>query len=362
MSVLDQFGVGKQQLADLGHVTVKYPPIVKGRVAHIDADFMSYQVSAESKAELDPDDPTPRKTFEDMLHNAREAVDHIRLLAGARTAVLHVTHESDKGGREQDAILKPYQANRKDRDRPEHLDEIRVYLGSGCGDTTGTFTGIIHQRQEADDGMAQAHYADPENAVVCSADKDLLMVPGWKLDMYSNTVYHVDTTFGHIELDRSKSSPKVKGSGTKFFWAQCLMGDSADNIQGLPECPGAIWQEYDGTKAHADVLAQWIACNDPVQSAKLSKKLQALRAKTKKCGPILTYNLLKDCRTDAECFNLVKSAFVSLERDHGYEYRHWRTNKRVTPTQALLSEMRLLWMRRYDDRDDVLKWIKEIKK
>ena len=165
---LAKFGVSEQQLAGLKHDTVKYPETVPGRVAHIDADFMSYQVSAESKAELDPDDPTPRKTFEDMLHNAKEAVDHIRLMAGAERAVLHVTHQSDKGGRDNDAILKPYQANRKDRDRPEHLDEVRVYLGSGCGDTTGVFTGVIHSHQEADDGMAQAHYADPENAIICS--------------------------------------------------------------------------------------------------------------------------------------------------------------------------------------------------
>ena len=357
---LSKFGVSAEQLAKLSHTTtVKYPETVPNRVAHIDSDFMAYQVSAESKAELDPNDPTPRKTFDDMLHNAKEAVDHIRLMAGAERAVLHVTHNSDKGGRCDDAILKPYQANREGREKPEHLDEVRVYLGSGCGDTTGTFVGVIHTRQEADDGMAQAHYADPDNAIICSADKDLLMVPGWKLDMYTYDVYRVEDDFGWIELDRSKSTPKVKGAGTKFFWAQCLMGDAADNISGLPECPGMIWQEYDGTKAHADVLAQWIACDDPVQSAKLDKKLDQLRSKTKKCGAVLTYNLLKDKRTDKECFNLVRSCYNKLASSHGYEFKHWKTGKVVTPTQALLSEMRLLWMRRYEDRDDILKWLKE---
>lgn len=354
---LSKFGVTNEQVSKLDTAGVKYPSAIKNRVAHIDADFMAYMVSAESKAELDPDDPTPRKTFDDMLHNAYVAVDHIRRMAQAERAVLHVTHNSDKGGRGESAIIKPYQANRLDRDKPEHLDEIRVYLGSGVNDTTGVFVGAMHTHQEADDGMCQAAIADPENAVVCSKDKDLLMVPGLHMDMDTYEVWTAER-FGSIWIDDTKSSKKVKGHGTKFFWAQMLMGDTADNISGLPACPGAIWQYYSGTKAYRDVLDQWVASNDPVVSRKLEDKMSKLEAKTKLCGPMLTFQLLDGCKTDAECYNLVKRCFVELETKHGYEYKHWNTGKRVTPTQAMLSEMLLLWMRRTPEKMDVLNWIK----
>lgn len=364
MSKLAQFGVSDEVVAGLKTPTgYSYPPQVKGRIAQIDADFMAYQVSAESKAELDPDDPTPRKTLGDMFHNAREAVDHIRLMAGAERAVLHTTLDPDKGGRTKIAIQKEYQANRKDRtNKPIHLDTIRSYLGSGCGDTTGVFKGRLWTDQEADDGMAQALYADPKNNILCSADKDLLMVPGWKMDMSSYKVYEVTDHFGKIWIDDTKSTKKVKGYGTKFFWAQVLMGDTADNIQGLPECPGSIWQTFAGTKAHNDLVAQWVACDDPKRSADLSKQIDKHHAKTKQCGPMLAFQLLDSAKTDKECFDLVRQCFIKLNTEHGYEFKHWRTGKVYTPTQVLLSEMKLLWMRRNKDENDVLAWLKEKQK
>jgi len=366
--VLAQFGVDAARVASLDPQSVQYPKQVAGRVAHIDADFMAYQVSAESKAELDPDDPTPRRTYEDMLHNAYEAVDHIRRMAAAETAVLHTTHKSNKGGRNSQAILKPYQANRADRDKPEHLDAIREFLGKGVADTTGKFVGCNHVDQEADDGMAQAHYADPENTIVCSMDKDLLMVPGWKLNMYTGTIKKVTSSFGSIWIDEKvspttgKTTKKVTGEGTKFFWLQLLMGDAADNISGLPECPGSMWQTYAGTKAYKDTYDQWIAANDAVTAAKLDEKLKKLTAKTKNCGQILAFQLLDGARDDKECFNTVKACYELLAKEHGYQFQHWNTAHNVTPTQALLSEMKLLWMRRYADENDVLAWLKEVLK
>ena len=351
----------KEQAAQVASpAEAEYPREVPGRVAHIDADFMAYQVSAETKAELDLLDPTPRKTVEDMKHNAYAAVTHIRRMAAAERAVLHVTRAETKGGRTGIAKLKPYQANRADRsNKPEHLDTIRGWLGTGAGDTEGKLTGSIWTTQEADDGMAQAHYADPDNTIICSADKDLLMVPGWKLDMYTNEIRCEKDAFGWIDLDRSKSSAKVIGGGTKFFWAQCLMGDAADNISGIPEVPGRMWQQYAGTAAYRDTYGQWIATNDKEIVAKLDAKLAKMTAKTKKCGPVLTYDLLKDARDDKECYETVKRCYIMLAKDHGYEFVDYRDGTPITPTQALLTEMQLLWMRRYPDPKDVLHWLKE---
>ena len=360
---LDMAKVREQAAQVASPAEAEYPREVPGRVAHIDADFMAYQVSAESKEELDPDDPKPRKTLEDMKHNAHAAVTHIRRMAAAERAVLHVTTAATKGGRTEQAMLKPYQANRSDRsNRPDNLDVIREFLGTGAGDDEGKLKGVNWISQEADDGMAQAHYQDPENTIICSADKDLLMVPGWKLDMYTNKIRQEKDAFGWIDLDRSKSSATVVGGGTKFFWAQCLMGDQADNISGLPEVPGSIWQKYAGTASYRDTYGQWIATDCPKIAAKLDEKLKKLTAKTKKCGPVLTFDLLKDARNDRECFEMVRACYTMLAKEHGYVFRDYRSDRELTPTQALLSEMKLLWMRSNPHPDDVLHWIKEIKK
>ena len=354
-AVLEMFGVSAEKLTPQAQ---KFPKEVAGRVAHIDADFMAYQVASESKEELDPENLKPRKTVEEMKHNAKEAADYIRRMAGAERAVLHVTQSESKGGRYDLAIQKEYQSSRKDRELPEHLDTIRSWLGRGFDDSYDLFDGMSHTDQEADDGMAQAHYADPVNTIICSKDKDLLMVPGLHLDMDTFKIETFDA-FGEIYLKELKSSKKLLGKGTKFFWAQCLMGDAADTIQGLPKMPGMYWQEYAGTQAYKDLMEKWRNETYPEKAEKLWARITKLEEKPKLCGPALTYEVLKTAGNDKECYLFVKDCYQKLASVHGHEFKHWKTGSTVTPTQALLSEMQLLWMRRYKDPMDVVKWLKE---
>lgn len=308
-----------------------YPSAIPGRIAHIDADFTAHQVAAETKAELDPIDPTPRKSVYDMKCNAYSGITHIRKMARAEKAVVHVTRSETKGNRTEIAKLKPYQGNRDSLNNPEHLELIRDFIATGCAgftDSLDEIQGIVWSMQEADDGMAQAHFKDPHNTVICSADKDLLMVPGYKLDIRNQSV-RWDDSFGWIDLDCSKSAKKLVGVGTKFFWAQCLMGDPADNINGIPLVPSAF--------------------------------LENVKSKPKKCGPAMAHYLLKDAESDNECFKIVKQCYKLLHENHGYEFCDYRdSNVKLTPTQALLSEMKLLWMRRSPDENDVLDWIKKM--
>ena len=107
-------------------------------------------------------------------------------------------------------------------------------------------------------------------------------------------------------------------------------------------------------------VSQWIAATDKAVADKLDAKLAKMTAKTKKCGPVLTYELLKDAHTDKECFETVKACYTLLAKDHGYIFVDYRDPfNTLTPTQALLSEMKLLWMRRKPDPNDVLHWLKE---
>lgn len=363
MSVLEQFGVEAGKLAAHTEAT-NYPTPVQGRVVHIDADFMAYQVSAESNEELDASNDTPRKSIEDMQHNCRSAAEHIMRLAGATSYVCHVTPSgSDKGGRDAQAIQKEYQGNRKDRDnKPEHLDTIRAFIGR-------ELNGAIHMKQEADDGMAQAAYnaEDPNLVVIASKDKDLLMVPGLHLMLDTGHIVNCKDRFGSIEVDASKSSKKVVGLGTKFFWAQLLMGDTADNIQGLPAVTGQFHLEAAPTAAFEKDMKAWI--NLPPKSDMTDKEVQAAErldtrinvalAKTKPCGPVMTELLLRGLNTDKECFQRIKLMWLDLEKQ-GHEFKHWSTGAKVTATQAMLSDMKLLWMRRNSNPNDVVDWIKEI--
>lgn len=361
MGLLDQVNKSVAE-GTLGGSGVKYPKPVQGRVVHIDADFLAYQVSAESKAELDPEDPAPRKSKEDMQHNAKVAVEHIMRLAAGTDYHLHTTPSgSTKGGRAGQAILKEYQANRKDRDgKPEFLDHIRAYLISEIG---AGGRGTAHLDQEADDGMAsaawEAHLAGPDASKLCvvaSKDKDLRMCPGYQL--IDDEVHELDGTFGDIWIDRSKSSPKCVGRGTKFFWAQCLMGDTADNISGLPQVVGKWHLGVKPTKAYTEAIKK-LGTGTEAEDARANKVIDAALAKRKLCGAVMTVDLLSNVQNDRDAFQRVKSLWVDLEKD-GHEFQHWQTGARVTATQALLSDMLLLWMRRNKNPRDVVEWIKEI--
>lgn len=345
---LAQFGLGSDDLA--AQITApEYPKPVKGRVAHIDADFLAYQVSAETKDEIDG--IKPRKSLEDMKHNARNAAEHLMRLAGATEFRCHVTPSaSNKGGRYDQAVQAEYQAVRKGRDKPEFLDVIRAFIGQ-------ELNGVVHLDQEADDGMARANYdaqgpdgkwGNSNLSIIVSKDKDLRMVPGLHLDPDTDQVFCVGDPFGSVYLDDSGSQKKLKGWGTKFFWAQCLMGDAADTIKGIPMIGGRALAAVQPTKKYVDAL-------------KKDKEdiIRAELAKTRKCGPALTYAILHTLTNDKDCFQVVKHLWTSLAEDHGYQFTHWRTGENVTPTQALLGDMRLLWMRRNDNPDDVLHWVKE---
>lgn len=302
---------------------VTYPRTVPGRVAHIDADFLAYQVSAETRDELDG--IKPRKSLEDMRNNARRAAEHLQRLVGADTYVCHVTASaSTKGGRPDQAVQHEYQAGRKGRDKPEFLDAIRAFIGT-------ELNGAVHLDQEADDGMAQANYAiyrdtapwgDMMKSVIVSKDKDLRMVPGLHWDFDEEVVFCVNDSFGKIWVDDKGSSKTVKGWGTKFFWAQCLMGDSADSIKGLP-------------------------------------KATIVPGRFKLCGPVMAAHLLDGVENDKDAFHLVKHQWTELDKHGEHEFTHWRTGERVTATQALLGDMLLLWMRRNKNPRDVLDWVKE---
>lgn len=296
--------------------TLDIPEPVKGRTCHIDADFLAYQCSAQRS------DGTDTKTFEDMKHNAEVTIETIRSLSGSEFVHLHLTPStSTKGNRPALALIKGYQLNRVGKEHPQYLNIMRIHLAE-------KYPGTLHQFCEADDGMSSSQYkalstGNRDLSIIWSKDKDLSMVPGLHLDPDTGAIKETADDFGSIWIDSSKSSKKCVGLGQKFFWAQMLMGDSADNISGLP--------------------ANW----------------RGKQIAPKKIGPVYAHELLQEVTSNAEAFTLVKKLYRLYGENIGF--KHWRDGTPVPWQMAFLSEAQLLWMRKDKTNEKcVVNWFKEI--
>ncbi len=320
-----------------------YPAVVPGRIAHIDADFTAYMIACDTVDETQG--VKPLRSFRYKCEQVEDIARSIARSAGAESYVMHITPTgSDKGGRRDQAVQAEYQASRGDKDPPEHLSPLRGYIGTAM--PSG-----IHLDQEADDGMAQAAYDDPGNVVVCSKDKDLLMVPGWHLDMNTYALWWQDPKdYGSlsVKVDKNGKNSGITGRGPMWFFAQCLMGDAADTIKGLPSVAPEFWSAVAPTKAI-------VAAIDSGSVEKYRKALAA--APHKPCGPMLTFDLLKHTTSIKEGFEVVRQLFLAAGEHK--PFTHWKTGEFVTPTRALFGDMQCLWMRRNKNPNDVLAWLKE---
>lgn len=105
-------------------------------------------------------------------------------------------------------IYPEYKAQRKEQQKPTHLQCIKDHLISEWG-------AILSDGCEADDLIAIEHTKRENETLVVSIDKDLKQLWG--------THYNPRTRV------RSVVSPM---EATKFFYYQLLCGDTADNIKG----------------------------------------------------------------------------------------------------------------------------------
>lgn len=102
-----------------------------------------------------------------------------------------------------------YKGNRKDAEKPAHLELLRNYLVTSWG-------ALISQGEEADDMIAIRATELKEDCIIISVDKDFNQVAGWHYNFVKNDKYYVS-----------------EEEGLLFFYRQILMGDKADNIQGV---------------------------------------------------------------------------------------------------------------------------------
>lgn len=133
--------------------------------------------------------------------------------------------------REKIATKKPYKGNRAGK-KPFHYDnltqhiinnyECKVAIGIEADDLMS-----IDQTKSASEGI---------ETIICSRDKDLRITPGnhfgWPCGKQPQYGPVLVDELGTLEL----TNGKIRGCGLKFFYSQCLTGDTVDNIPGLPKC------------------------------------------------------------------------------------------------------------------------------
>ena len=222
----------------------------------IDADVLTYQCAFAGQFKDEQSGELVMKDFdavEEMLTlKIREITEEcmsdeepLLFLTGDATLANHLNRrpkwveplekiELRPSFRYEEATTKVYKGTRK-ADKPLHYDNIRAYM-------LAVYNCVVSDKLEADDMLAIYQttangYNDPAIAdtIICSVDKDLRQVPGkhysWSIGSRpGKPVYEVDE-FGTMEL--AGKPKKLSATGLRSLFAQALMGDTVDNIQGI---------------------------------------------------------------------------------------------------------------------------------
>jgi hypothetical protein len=145
------------------------------------------------------------------LSNCKGLITSIMESTGAKTATLYLTSDDQSNYRFERATIKPYKGNRSNSVKPTRYEEMRKYLVNQWG-------AIMVHGKEADDAMGIAQcQAEDNTTIICSCDKDLLMIPGW-----------------HYNWQKDGAQQVSIEQGWRNFYYQLLIGDATDNIPGVP--------------------------------------------------------------------------------------------------------------------------------
>lgn len=217
-------------------VEATYDRTKQGRVLIIDGDSFCYKASATSKRLS-----TAISRFQTEILTAM-------FMTNSESAIVHLTHkDSAKAGRSKIKGFKPYQANRAGSKRPPLLHEVREAV---CRpeNIRSEYTVQLHRAVEADDAVMIDSYKLEENGLLWSEDKDLRHTPYPYYDLRLHEIIEaqgigklwIHTTPTGLEVPENERGryQSLHGIGRIFFWAQMLMGDTADDIRGVDKFEG----------------------------------------------------------------------------------------------------------------------------
>lgn len=274
------------QGVDISALPDQFQSAVPGRTLIIDGDGPCYVAAATVKR------------LDTALRNFQQEILKRMFLAGASDCRIHLTsRDSDKHGRFRVKAGKPYQGNRKSKSKPPLLEPLRELVADNST-WLDDYSVLLHRELEADDGMIQDAYRLGENGVICSEDKDLRMTPYPYYEIDRGQVQSSQPV-GWVGIKHTPSgTPKLTGQGPLFFWAQMLMGDTADNVQGVARYNGKL------------------------------------------CGAVCAFDVLKDVRCIHDASNIVLDAYREIN-------------------QNAVAEGWLIWLTRWH-RDNVIQYMREL--
>ena len=208
----------------------------------IDLDVLFYEIGfcGEYKDEEGEHQIRPFEFVQELLDAKIEQICHS---VGA-TEPPKFFYTGKGNFREAIAKKKGYKANRNEKKKPFHFDNIKGYMEAkyDCVEAVG---------MEADDLLCIEQCLYDNETVICSRDKDLKMCPGWHYSWECGAQPEWGpkfvTTFGWLEPkwedEEGGKLKKLIGTGLMWFYCQLLMGDPVDNIPGLPRMgPKKVWQ------------------------------------------------------------------------------------------------------------------------
>ncbi|QQM15416.1 exonuclease [Kosakonia virus Kc261] len=215
----------KRLLHNAEELDDQFDGYVSGRILLCDADSTVYVASATTS------------NIETAKTRFCSGVLTAKFLAGAQSVRIELTAaECSKAGRYKLRGVKLYQGNRDKKAKPGLVEPLRKAIGRNMFNVPDGEDWYVHLNFEfeADDTLIMDAWTIGINdAVIYSADKDLRCWPGRFLDPYDNKVLEPCVGIGRLWWHETKSDKSLIGHGPIFFWAQMLMGDSADNIAGV---------------------------------------------------------------------------------------------------------------------------------
>lgn len=268
---------------DLGVLEDQFAVQDSGKVLLLDGDFLLYRAAATVKTL-----PTAVRRLHSMI------LEEMFYTGCKQCETFFTDSNSAKCLRWMYPTVLPYQDNRKGKTRPPLLDPLKQVVQGMRWDEHPE--GIICDwafDEEADDRIIARSVELGENCIVSSGDKDLRLTPAPYWEAETASVHTIPDRFGSIWWTGEGSTP-LKGHGTKFFWAQMLMGDTADNVRGITRLNGKLCGPVAALAALQDITDE-SACADYVVGAYAKNK--------------------QDVLAEAECLWLRRSA-----EDSGFAY------------------------------------------
>lgn len=274
-------------------------PLLDGDVILYELGFAAetgWQKGGETGA---PSSPPPFDYVADLVDNR---VGNICALANAtRPPIFYFTGKTNF----RTELAKKRKYKERPSNKPFHYYNIKAYI-------KGKWEWHQQEGLEADDLMAIEQtrsssiingnplYSGPTvETIICTRDKDLRSVPGWHYgwELHNQPQFgptNVDE-LGYVVLESKTNakgivSHKLRGTGSLFFYGQCLVGDSVDTVPGL--------NNY---------------------------------------GPVKAFKLLSECPSTDEAFNRVLEAYRGV---YG-----------ASAEKELLEQGQLLWMTRELDAE-----------